>query len=168
MTSGSTGNPSEHTAAPSEQTGAPAAHTNDPTAHANDPAAHANDPTVLTGAPGAVGQPGWAPGQPGWAPGHPGYPYVVRRPTNGMAIAALVTGIVALFSCQLVGGVAIYLAKKARTEIQTTGEEGSGFATAGLVLGWVSLGLVALGLLFFLAYLGFMGVLFATTASTSG
>ncbi|MDG4791691.1 DUF4190 domain-containing protein [Micromonospora sp. WMMD1102] len=154
MTSGSTGNPSEHTAAPVEQAGEPAALTGDPTVH--------------TPTPGAAGQPGWAPGHAGWAPGHPGYPYVVRRPTNGMAIAALVTGIVALFSCQLVGGVAIYLAKKARTEIQATGEEGSGFATAGLVLGWVSLGLVALGLLFFLAYLGFMGVLFATTASTSG
>ncbi|AVT30099.1 MULTISPECIES: DUF4190 domain-containing protein [unclassified Plantactinospora] len=136
------------------------------------------NPSEPTSDPGVVTQPaldaGQYPGQagaappPGWAPGYPGYPYVVRRPTNGMAIAALVTGIVALFSCQLVGGVAIYLAKKARTEIQASGEEGSGFATAGLVLGWVSLGLVALGLLFFLAYLGFMGVLFATTASTSG
>ncbi|GIG85559.1 DUF4190 domain-containing protein [Plantactinospora endophytica] len=115
--------------------------------------------------PGPAGE---AP-QPGWTPGHPGYsgyPYVVRRPTNGMAIASMVTGIVALFSCQLLGGVAVYLAKKARTEIQASGEEGSGFATAGLVLGWVSLGMAALGLLLFLAYLGFMGVLFATTANT--
>ncbi|MEN3612058.1 DUF4190 domain-containing protein [Plantactinospora sp. ZYX-F-223] len=139
------------------------------------------NPSEPTSDPGVVAQPaldaGQYPGpageapQPGWTPGHPGYsgyPYVVRRPTNGMAIAAMVTGIVALFSCQLVGGVAVYLAKKARTEIQASGEEGSGFATAGLVLGWVSLGLAALGLLFFLAYLGFMGVLFATTASTSG
>ncbi|GAB3968702.1 DUF4190 domain-containing protein [Plantactinospora veratri] len=134
------------------------------------------NPSESTSDPGVVTQPalesGQYPGQageappPGWNPGYPGYPYVPRRPTNGMAIAAMVTGIVALFSCQLVGGVAIYLAKKARTEIQASGEEGSGFATAGLVLGWVSLGMVALGLLFFLAYLGFMGVLFATTAST--
>lgn len=109
----------------------------------------------------SAGPPGAAP-QPTSAPGYPGYPYAVRRPTNGMAIAAMVTGIVALFSCQLVGAVAIYLARRARTEIATSGEEGSGFATAGLVLGWVALGLVAMTLLFVLAYLGFVGVLFAT------
>ncbi|MEQ4300980.1 DUF4190 domain-containing protein [Plantactinospora sp. B6F1] len=143
MNPASTGNPSEPTSAP-------------------DAAAQpAVDPGQYPGQAGAA-QPGWTPGYPGY----PGYPYVARRPTNGMAIAALVTGIVALFSCQLVGVVAIYLSKKARTEIEASGEEGGGFATAGLVLGWVSVAMVALGLLFFLGYLVFMGVLFATTAST--
>ncbi|GAA3739163.1 hypothetical protein GCM10022225_22800 [Plantactinospora mayteni] len=142
----------------------PGSSTGNPSEPTSDPGAVAPPPLDAGQYPGPAGE---AP-QPGWTPGYPGYPYVVRRPTNGMAIAAMVTGIVALFSCQLVGAVAVYLAKKARTEIQASGEEGSGFATAGLVLGWVSLGMVALGLLFFLAYLGFIGVLFATTSSTSG
>ncbi|MFY1675024.1 DUF4190 domain-containing protein [Plantactinospora sp. WMMB334] len=146
MNPGSTGNPSE------------------PTGDAGPTTTPVEPAQQYPGPPGGAPQPGWPPPQPGY----PGYPYVLRRPTNGMAIAALVTGIVALFSCQVVGAVAVYLARKARTEIEATGEEGAGFATAGLVLGWVSLGIAALGLLFFLAYLGFMGVLFATTASTSG
>lgn len=106
--------------------------------------------------------------QPTWAPGHPGYPaYQIRRPTNSMAIAAMITGIVALFSCQLIGVVAVYLAKRARDEIQASGEEGAGFATAGLVLGWIAVGLAALTILALLAYFGLIGLIFATNANTS-
>ena len=105
---------------------------------------------------------------PNWAPGYPGYPaYQVRRPTNSMAIAAMITGIVALFSCQLIGAVAVYLAKRARDEIQASGEEGAGFATAGLVLGWIGVGLAALSILAVIAYFGLIGIFFATSASSS-
>ncbi|MBF9127799.1 DUF4190 domain-containing protein [Plantactinospora sp. S1510] len=103
--------------------------------------------------------------QPTWAPGYP--TYQVRRPTNSMAIAAMITGIVALFSCQLIGVVAVYLAKRAREEIQASGEEGAGFATAGLVLGWIAIGLAALSILALLAYFGLIGLIFATSSNTS-
>lgn len=110
------------------------------------------------GVPDAGAQPQWTPGYPG-QPGYPGYP--APRPTNGMAIAALVTGVVSLFSCQLIGGVAVYLAKRARAEIETSGEDGAGLATAGLVLGWVALGLFGLTVLLLLAYIAVVVIIAA-------
>jgi len=116
-------------------------------------------------APPVTGLPVTGPPPPGWAPGHPGYPaYQMRRPTNSMAIAAMITGIVALFSCQLIGLVAVYLAKRAREEIQVSGEEGAGFATAGLILGWVGVALSALLVVLMIAYFGFIGVMIASTS----
>ncbi|MEE6259457.1 DUF4190 domain-containing protein [Plantactinospora sonchi] len=123
-------------------------------------------------APGAYGNPGAAPAPygavnptPAWAPGYPP-PYAGPRPTNGMAIASLVTGIVALFSCSLLGGVAVYLAKRAREEIRTKGEEGEGLATAGLVIGWIGVGLGVLTLVFLLLYFGVVGYAIFSSTNT--
>lgn len=102
--------------------------------------------------------------QPGWTPGHP--PYVVRRPTNGMALASMITGIVGLLSCPLLGVVALYLAKRAREEIRTSGEEGEGFATAGVVIGWIGVALSVLTILLVLGYLGVVGVVIFSTTQT--
>lgn len=101
-------------------------------------------------------QPGGAPGEqtPGWLP--PAYtpPYPPpRRPINGLALASLIVSLVSLLSCPLVGGVAVYLGNRARTEIRQSGEEGAGFAQAGIIIGWCAVGLAALMVLFFLAYL---------------
>ncbi|MFI9011297.1 DUF4190 domain-containing protein [Actinosynnema sp. NPDC053489] len=63
---------------------------------------------------------------PYWQPGHHPGP----RPTNGMAIAALITAF--LFS-----PAGIVLGIVARKQIRRTGEEGWGMATAGLVVGAV-------------------------------
>ncbi|MFI5840707.1 DUF4190 domain-containing protein [Catenuloplanes sp. NPDC051500] len=85
-------------------------------------------------------------------------PMPPRRPTNSMAIVALVLGIAALFSCQLLGIGAIICGNRARAEIRVSGEDGDGMAVAGLVIGWVSLALVALSLLVAAAYFVFVGL----------
>jgi hypothetical protein len=83
-------------------------------------------------------------------------------PNSGKAIAALICGIVGLTSCGLVGIVAIVLGNQARGEIAASGGrvEGDGLAQAGLVMGWISVGLLALGVTVFLIVL----VVLATTS----
>ena len=83
-------------------------------------------------------------------------------PNSGKAIAALICGIVGLTSCGLVGIVAIVLGKQARGEIGASGGrvEGDGLAQAGLVMGWISVGLMAVGVTVFLIVL----VVLATTS----
>ncbi|GAB3797625.1 DUF4190 domain-containing protein [Micromonospora zhanjiangensis] len=83
-----------------------------------------------------------------------------------MAIAALVVGVVSLFSCQLIGIVAIVLGNKARAEIRASGEDGDGLAQAGVIVGWCAVGLAALFILLFVGYFGFLAVMFGTVAST--
>lgn len=58
-----------------------------------------------------------------------------------MAIAAMVVSLASLVSCQLIGAVGIYLGYKAREQIRATGEDGEGFAQAGIIVGWVAIGL---------------------------
>jgi hypothetical protein len=77
-------------------------------------------------------------------------PAVVRRvrETSGLAVASLVLGIVAWFAFPILGAIgAVWTGHKARAEIRRTGQQGRELATAGLILGWAQLGLVALGAL---------------------
>lgn len=77
---------------------------------------------------------------------------------NGLAIAALVLGILGVTALPLVGSVlALVLGYRTRREILRSGQQGEGMATAGIVLGWVGVGLavffLVLGLLFVVAFL---------------
>jgi hypothetical protein len=78
-------------------------------------------------------------------------PVATQRGTNGLAIAALVLGL-AQFAVGFPAGIAaIILGHKAQQRIKQTGEQGSGLARAGLILGYLgTLGLVLLALLFLL------------------
>lgn len=64
-------------------------------------------------------------------------PGMATRRTNGLAIAALV--------CGLVGGpgvgsvLALSFGFRARRQIATTGEAGRGMATAGIILGFIGI-----------------------------
>ena len=83
---------------------------------------------------------GWsAPyGQPYGQP-YGGYPYAPPQRTNGMAIASMVLGILWLYWIgSILALVFGYVAKK---QISERGEAGGGMATAGIVLGWVGVGL---------------------------
>lgn len=71
-----------------------------------------------------------------------------------MAIAAFVVSLVA---CAPVG---IYLGYKAREQIRETGEQGGGFATAAIIIGWI-------GALFFLIWVVFVVVVGALAANSS-
>src|SRR5215472_502037 len=95
-------------------------------------------------------------------PGFPAYPamgfYPVPRKTNSLATASLVCGIGQVMLWPLITIPAIVLGHMARSQIRRTGEEGSGLALAGLILGYVGLGVALLAL---------VGVLFLVAAVTS-
>ena len=65
-------------------------------------------------------------------------PYPLVRPTNALAIAALVCGIAA-FATGITCIPAIICGHMARGQIRRTGEQGDGLAVAGLILGYVSI-----------------------------
>jgi hypothetical protein len=91
------------------------------------------------------GQPYQGPPYPGWYP-PPGYVTYVTRPTNGMAIASLVMGILWIY---WVGSImALIFGYVARQQIAERGESGGGLAIAGIVLGWIGMGTLVLVLLF--------------------
>ena len=117
--------------------------TDDENLYRGDPPPPAGPPP---GSPGPYGQPGYAqPGyaqpayaqqgyaQPGYAPpGYPppGYPPVYVRPTNTMAILALVMAFVFAPAGLILGIVA-------RKQIRETGEDGDGLALAGIIVGGI-------------------------------
>jgi hypothetical protein len=94
---------------------------------------------------GPYGAPaGYGPQQPGWY--GQGYGPYAPRPTNGMAIASLVLGILWLY---WVGSIlALVFGYIARQQIAQRGESGGGLATAGIVLGWIGVGTFFLMLFF--------------------
>ena len=111
--------------------------------------------------PGYGGQPGYGPppgyaqsgwGQPGYGPpGYgppPGYGY--PRPTNTLAILALVMAFV--FS-----PVGLVLGIVARRQIRQTHEQGDGLALAGIIIGGIGTALAVLGFLFFVLALAATG-----------
>jgi hypothetical protein len=85
------------------------------------------------------------------------YPYPVARPTNGLAIAALVCGI-AQFAVGVTFIPAIICGHMARRQIRETGEGGDGMALAGLILGYVGGVLIIAGVVL-------VALLFAVAAS---
>ncbi len=73
-------------------------------------------------------------------------------PTSGMAIASLVLGIGGLTVLPLLGSIlAIVLGYMARRDIRQRPDQvsGDGLALAGIVLGWISVGIAVFGLLAF-------------------
>ena len=76
------------------------------------------------------------------------------RRTSALAIAALACGIAGLTVFPLLASfAAVVLGTTARGELRRDPTlDGSGLATAGLVLGWIGVALALLGLLLFLAF----------------
>ena len=102
-------------------------------------------PGMLTGPPHTQGPPP-PPGGPVPPPGY--YPQVPRpAPTEGMAIASFVMGIGGILVCPLVFGVlAVVFGYIARGHIRESGGhmQGDSFATAGIILGFIQIGIVVL------------------------
>jgi hypothetical protein len=96
--------------------------------------------------PGGYAGPPLPPGSgypPGYGqPPYGGYGYPVHRPTNAMAVASMVLGILWIYWIgSILALVFGYIAKK---QIRERGESGGGMATAGIVLGWIGIGLLVL------------------------
>ncbi|MDA1358260.1 DUF4190 domain-containing protein [Glycomyces luteolus] len=88
-----------------------------------------------------------------------GYPYVPPRPTNGMAIAAMICGIVGV--CSPIGILALIFGNIAKRQIRETGDQGDGMATAGIVLGWIGVAAT----IFWIAYYIFVFVVVGTAVN---
>jgi hypothetical protein len=101
--------------------------------------------------------PGAPPPPPPWgAPSPPPYGYAPPQ-TDGKAVAALVCAIASFVVLPLIPAiVAVVLASSSRKEIAASGGRltGESLATGALVVGWINIGLCAIGLLVTLAALG--------------
>jgi hypothetical protein len=71
-----------------------------------------------------------------------GYPPPAPRRTNGLAVASMVLGIVWLYWLGSV--LALVFGYIARRQIRERGDSGDGMAIAGIVLGWVGVGILGL------------------------
>jgi hypothetical protein len=113
--------------------------------------------------PDPYSQPQEPPAQPPVPPPYAPYPqqpygyppYVPPRPTNGMAIAAMVCGIVGV--CSPLGILALIFGNVAKRQIRETGEQGDGFATAGIVLGWIGVGATIVLIIYYIVMFAFVG-----------
>ena len=113
----------------------------------------------------------WAPvsAVPVPAPGaYPPAPYAYAPPTNSLAIASLVAGILSWLLCPFLGAaLAVIFGHVARGQIKTSGEAGGGMAIAGLVLGYANLGLTVLGVLIWIFLFAGLAILGAALGGTS-
>ncbi|SMO46529.1 protein of unknown function [Geodermatophilus aquaeductus] len=102
-------------------------------------------PPAAAGGPPAYGPPAYGPPPAPYGPGYPPpYGYPVARRTNGLAIAAMVLGILWIY---WIGSIlALVFGYTARSQIRERGEAGDGMAIAGIVLGWVGVGFIGLAL----------------------
>jgi hypothetical protein len=77
------------------------------------------------------------------APAGPPAPVYYRPPTNGMAVASMVLGILGMMGMIWVISpiLALVFGYMAKGQIDRSGgtQEGRGFAVAGIVLGWVGI-----------------------------
>jgi cytochrome c biogenesis protein CcdA len=82
-----------------------------------------------------------APPAPAGDPGAPPW----QRGTNVLSVVSLVLSLLSFCVLPVVGAVAgIITGHVARRQIRETGEEGAGLATAGIVVGWIHVGLALL------------------------
>lgn len=91
---------------------------------------------------------GYPPQPQQWPPAYPPpYPvYAASPPVNGLAIAAMVLGILWLY---WVGSIlAVVFGHIALHQIRQRGQGGSGMAIAGLVLGYIGIAVLALVVVF--------------------
>ncbi|GAB3868060.1 hypothetical protein GCM10028801_43410 [Nocardioides maradonensis] len=76
--------------------------------------------------------------------------YQPPRPTNGLAIGSMIVSLVAvagaLLCCLpgLIGIAGAVMGHVARGQIRTRGEQGEGFALAGIIIGWAATALSVL------------------------
>jgi hypothetical protein len=120
-----------------------------------------SDPSNQPQQPAQPYQPGYGQPYPGGGYQHPSYPQPpypqppyyagpVRAGVNGLAIASMVLGIVWIYWLGSV--LALIFGYVARNQIRRQNQSGDGMAIAGIVLGWVGLGMLLL--VIFLGVLG--------------
>lgn len=76
-------------------------------------------------------------------------PPTVTQPSSSMAVISLISGVLGLTLLPVIGSIAAVITGPiARREIRQSGGAlgGDGLATAGMVLGWIGIGLTVVGL----------------------
>lgn len=76
-------------------------------------------------------------------------PPTVTQPSSSMAIISLISGVLGLTLLPVIGSIAAVITGFiARREIRESGGAlgGDGLATAGMILGWIGVGLTVVGL----------------------
>lgn len=96
----------------------------------------------------------------------PQYVYMVTPPKNDLGVWSLVTGILSWIFCPVVlGVVAIIMGNASKKAVREGQANNPGMGTAGLILGWINVGLiggfVVVWVLFMLV--AFLGAAFATS-----
>jgi hypothetical protein len=105
------------------------------------------------------------------SPPAPTLPPAPLRQTSALAVTALVGGILGWTLMPFLGSLlAVITGHMARAEIRRSGDqlEGDGMAVAGLVLGWVSIGLgvlCAIGVVLIIVFFGSLAAFLAATQS---
>ncbi len=69
------------------------------------------------------------------------------RRLNNAALASMIVSLASFVTCPLIGLVGAYLGIRAKKEIQETGDDGDGMATAGIVVGFISTAVAAVTVL---------------------
>lgn len=89
----------------------------------------------------------------GYRPGAATLEAAVPPTTDGRAIAALILGIVGLGSCFLIPSIiAVVLGNQSLERIRSTpGLQGDAMARAGVILGWIGIGLSTLAFIWLVA-----------------
>ncbi|RSN54682.1 DUF4190 domain-containing protein [Actinomadura sp. WAC 06369] len=85
-------------------------------------------------------------------------------PTNGMATASMVCGLIGIVFCGFTSILAIIFGHVAQSQIRRTREGGSGMATAGLVMGYIVTAIW--GLVWLLYFIGVIALAGAGAGST--
>jgi hypothetical protein len=93
------------------------------------------------------------------------YPQIMNEPvlpTSTLAMVSLIAGILGFTAVPILGGiVALFTGYAARKETRAVPAKfsGDGLATAGIIMGWIQVGLTVIGVCCFAAYfLFFVGV----------
>ena len=141
--------PADPWATPAESPGPASAPPNDaPSTAPYAPPAYGQQPPPAQ--PPAYGQPPLYGQPPPYGPPPPyaqgGYGYAQPRSTNGFAIASLVLGILWIY---WIGSIlALIFGYVARNQIRAGNQQGDGMAIAGIVLGWIGVGILLLLIVF--------------------
>ncbi|GAA4726328.1 protein of unknown function (DUF4190) [Promicromonospora umidemergens] len=81
--------------------------------------------------------------QPSQVVPQPQYVYTVSPPKNDLGVWSLVTGILSWILCPVVLGiVAIVTGNASKRAVRQGQANNPGLATAGLILGWINVGLI--------------------------
>jgi hypothetical protein len=87
-------------------------------------------------------------------------------PTSSLATVSLIAGILGFTALPFLGSiVAVWTGYEARKETRAVPPKaaGDGMATAGIVMGWIGIGLGVVGICCVIAYFGFFATLVATS-----